>query len=217
MTGTVVSPGRVLCVCTANICRSPMTQQLLGHAVRKRLPHRSGELDVRSAGTRAAEGLPMAAHAVAVLEEQGVELSSFSSRALTAQLVGDADLVLCATREHRAAVVAFDPSASRRTFTTREFGFLIDDVSADDPPLLDATDLATRLRRLVKLASGLRGLRRPDRPEDFDLDDPYGQKIKAFRQTATLLDETLRRPLDLLTQQSAEPTAPAVARRSWWR
>ena len=59
---------KVLFVCTANVCRSPMAQAIFNAlAEDSGLPFRA-----ESAGTAALEGALMAPNAVAVLEEAGV-------------------------------------------------------------------------------------------------------------------------------------------------
>lgn len=202
----------ILCVCTANVCRSPMTELLIRDGL-----HRRGlatdSLSLGSAGVRARTGDPIAEHAADLLAERGIDAAGFRSRPLTAELVAGADLVLAASREHKSAVIALDPSASRRAFTIREFGFLLEDVREPGVP----DDPAERVRELVRAAIGVRGLRQPERPDDFDLDDPYGRRKSAFRKTLALLDETLTLPLDLLAQRSAEPPVVRATRRFSWR
>jgi protein-tyrosine phosphatase len=218
-------PARILCVCTANVCRSPMTELLLSAGLAARVPELADSVVVTSAGARAQEGQPIAAHAVDLLAERGIDAAGFRSRELSPELVETADLVLCASRTHKAAVIALDPTAREITFTVREFAWLLQQqpVPAGEP------DLPQRLEQLVAVARDRRGLEHPDRPEDFDLDDPFGQRKSAFRKTLALLDETLAGPLDLLAQQSASPQGgvavgsaasppPEGARRRWlWR
>ena len=58
---------KVLFVCTANICRSPMAAALFNAPAEDRsLPFRA-----ESAGTAALEGTPMAENTLAALEEVG--------------------------------------------------------------------------------------------------------------------------------------------------
>jgi protein-tyrosine-phosphatase len=104
---------RILYVCTANICRSPAAAALLRDL---ELPG----VEVRSAGTHAvpgSTGCPLAPALSGRFEEH-------SSRVLTGELVGWADLVLTAAREHRSAVIQWDPSARQRTYTLRQVGRL---------------------------------------------------------------------------------------------
>jgi protein-tyrosine phosphatase len=105
---------RVLFVCTANICRSPSAQWLLREAVAAH-PELAG-VEVRSAGTRAVEGAPGCQVAPALAGHW----AEHRSQALTPELIGWADLILTAGREHRAAVAGLDPAARTRTFTLRQ-------------------------------------------------------------------------------------------------
>ncbi len=93
----------VLVVCTGNICRSPMGEVLLREHLRARgLAH----ITVRSAGTHAMEGrgaMPEAEQAVAAI--RGV-LAGHSSTQLDLVTAGRADLILCATREHREYIIS---------------------------------------------------------------------------------------------------------------
>ena len=180
---------RILVVCTGNICRSPMAEHLL----RAGLP--PGTAEVTSAGTHGLVGEGMQAHALDVLRERGVDGSAFRARRLEAHHVEGADLVLTATREHRAAVVTLAPTAVRRTFTLRELDRLLSvaDLTAPD---------------LVAAAAAQRGLVRPDKPGDDDITDPYGGPRSGYVACADLLEATLARPLAALAGRLVGPPPP---------
>ena len=110
---------RVLHVCTGNICRSPMAERLTRGGLEQRLGADAARFVVESAGTWGHSGAPMEPYAAATLEGYGLDGSDFRARALVDQHVADADLVLTATREHRAAAVVLHPRAASRTFTLR--------------------------------------------------------------------------------------------------
>ena len=110
-------------------------------------------------------------------------------------MVSGADLVLTATREHRAAAVTLSPQAARRTFTLREFDRLL---SVLDPTTLPVGDPVARAHALVEAAVSQRGLVRPDKPGDDDITDPYRGPLKAYETCAALLHGALQRPLDLI-------------------
>ncbi len=186
---------RVLFVCTGNICRSPIAERLLTHRLRERLGRQADRFAVRSAGTWGHEGSAMEPFAEATLRELGVHCDGFVAREIAAAMVASADLVLGATREHRAAAVTLHPAGSRRTFTIREFARLLAGV---DPVALPADDPVTRARALVETAARRRGLVRPAHPRDDDVPDPYGAPRAMFASTAAIVDAALRVPLDLL-------------------
>ncbi len=145
---------RILHVSTGNVCRSPITERLTRHALTDRLgdPLTRGLL-VESAGTWGHEGAPMEANAAAVLADFGADAAGFTGRELLDEHVIRADLVLTATRDHRAQVISMGHSAGLRTFTLKEFTRL---VRAIDPatlpdPLQDG--VVERARSLVRAAA----------------------------------------------------------------
>ena len=186
---------RVLHVCTGNICRSPMAERLTRAGLERRLGPDAARFVVESAGTWGHGGAPMEPYAVSTLASYGVDGSDFRARELVADHVAGADLVLGATREHRAAAVVLQPRAARRTFTLREFARL---VGAVDPAQLTATDPVERARQLVEAAAGQRGLVPPQSPRDDDLVDPYQGPERGFAACGDLVARSLQRPLDLI-------------------
>jgi len=188
-------PFRVLHVCTGNICRSPMAERLTRKGLADRLGPAAGRFVVESAGTWGHNGSPMESYALATLKAYGLDGVDFRARELVAEHVAGADLVLGATREHRAAAVVLHPRAAGRTFTLREFARL---VSAVVPADLTATDPAQRARELVRVAAGRRGLVPPDAPGDDDLADPYQGPEHGFTVCGDLVHRSLQRPLDLI-------------------
>lgn len=180
---------RILVVCTGNVARSPMAQRLL----ETYLSHEV-DLEVSSAGTWGLEGEPMARHAVAVLREWGIDENGFVARALTPAMVGSADLVLTATREHRAAVLADTPAALRRTFTIREMAALVSSAQL----ALDRTTAADeRARALVAAAAAARGTVRRAGVED-DIADPYRRGLEQYRSCRDDIAMAVRVVADVL-------------------
>jgi protein-tyrosine phosphatase len=172
---------RILVVCTANICRSPMIERMLRHALADRLGAAASSFDVTSAGTWGHDGPTMHEFSAQVLTDRGIDAAGFTPRVLVEAMVAGSDLVLTAAREHRAAVVTLCPSATRRAFTLREFARLASPVTAAELP---AGDPVTRARVLVEEAAGNRGLVPLDRSDDDDLADPIGRPLTAYRETA---------------------------------
>ena len=187
---------KLLVICTGNICRSPMAEHLLRDGLRRRLGPGADEFVVASAGTFGLVDRPIEPFAADTLRAHfSLDSSAFRAKALAAFMVEGADLVLTATRDHRAAAVTLHPQAARRTFTIREFDRLL---SVVDPATLPAGDPVERARALVAAAAGQRGLVRPDKPGDDDITDPYRGPLKGYEACATLLHEALQRPLDLI-------------------
>lgn len=191
---------RVLFVCTGNICRSPMAQVLLTHRLRQRLgdDRAAAYFEVRSAGTYGLAGHPIEGAAMDALTGLGVTADPFEARELVAQHVEDADLVLGATREHRAAVVTLVPRASSRTFTIREFARLVSTATAAEA-VGSQQDLVEHARAVVRAAAGQRGYSRPDRPDDDDIADPYRRAAEAFELAGRQISAAVDTITDALT------------------
>jgi protein-tyrosine phosphatase len=193
---------RVLHVCTGNICRSPMAEHLMRRMLDDAWPASAETFVVESAGTWGHAGSPMEPHALSTLASYGVDGAAFRARELAAEHVAGADLVLAATREHRAASVVLYPRAAARTFTLREFARL---TAGFDGASLTDDDPVERARELVRTAAGRRGLVPPERPADDDLTDPYHAPASAFVACADLVSASLRGPLALLTGGTPAP------------
>ncbi|MGJ9421471.1 hypothetical protein [Aeromicrobium sp. CF3.5] len=153
----------ILAVCTANICRSPMMELLL----RDRLGEARFEL--ASAGVQGRTGHAMDAMSEMELMRLGQSAGTFRSQPVTEHLVHSADLVLTATRAHRARVLEEEPRALRWSFTLLEFAALSESVTED----LTAPDL-------VKAVAA----RRQDFRGDPDVADPHRRSPKVHRETA---------------------------------
>ncbi|QES48220.1 protein-tyrosine-phosphatase [Streptomyces venezuelae] len=190
---------RILHVSTGNVCRSPITERLTRHALADRLGGAStGGLIVESAGTWGHEGAPMEANAAAVLADFGADASGFTGRELLDEHVIRADLVLTATRDHRAQVISMGHSAGLRTFTLKEFTRL---VRAIDPATLPPLDdgMAERARALVRAAAALRGWLLAPSPDADEVYDPYGAPITFFRSIGDEISQALDPVVTALT------------------
>lgn len=112
--------GHIITVCTANICRSPMAEVLLQHALNAQ-PEPLASLKVVSAGVAARGGERVSENSVIALKKVGIDLTSHSSQPLTQRLVDDALAVLCMTESHRAMIqLSFEPPP-QHLYLFREF------------------------------------------------------------------------------------------------
>ncbi|MDG4810189.1 low molecular weight phosphatase family protein [Micromonospora sp. WMMD1120] len=173
-------PDRVLFVCHANLCRSPMAEYL----ARRLLADRS--VAVASAGTDAVDGLGMHPYAMEVAAESGADPAEFRTRGLRPEHLNDATLVLTATRRQRSVCTALAPGALHRTFTLRQFGRL---AAAAEPPTEPVDD---SLRAAITAAAQARGRLQPAVGDDDDLRDPIGGTSADFRRCAEEIERALR-------------------------
>ena len=86
----------VLCVCTGNICRSPMLTVLLRDALAKE----GLSLSVNGAGTATTDGVPPSPHAITAMHEIGLDVSELRSRQITPAIVEDTDIFVALSVEH---------------------------------------------------------------------------------------------------------------------
>lgn len=186
-------PGRVLTVCTGNVCRSPLLERLLQSHLDRAWG--TGAYVVSSAGTHALVGRPMDDRSAAVLGALGGSPDGFVARRLTHRLVADADLVLVATTDHRRLVLREHPPALRHTFTFRELGALADTIEQE--PLVPR-DLPPR-ERLRALAAALIDRRGPGVVRAADIVDPYRRDDAVYRQMRMEIEQALPSVLRALT------------------
>jgi protein-tyrosine phosphatase len=176
-TGTVsclgIEPVRVLVICTANICRSVMTEAFLARA----LASADVPAEVSSAGVNALVGSSPPGEVVQVMREHGIDVAAHLGRQLTEPMVVAADLVIGLTLEHLREAVVMDPRLLGCGFTLKELARR----SANAGP-----------RAIhVELAPWLVGLTEGRQVEDLlggstedDFPDPMGLPIGAFREAA---------------------------------
>ncbi len=114
------APGKIITVCTANICRSPMAAALLQHALAAQpAPLRS--LEVISAGVAARGGDPVSENSVVALKKVGLDIADHVSQPLTQEMLDEAALVLCMTESHRAMIRFQAEPPPKNIFLFREF------------------------------------------------------------------------------------------------
>ena len=116
----------ILFVCTGNVCRSPMAEGWFRHITRGR-----GDFQVYSAGIGAVDGQSPTPHAAMAMLEVGIDISEQRSRALTADLVRQADFILCMTHGHVDSIQWMYPWAAEKTFVLREFDESVEQYDKD--------------------------------------------------------------------------------------
>jgi protein-tyrosine phosphatase len=208
VTETGAMPFTILVVCTGNICRSPVAERLLrAQSEALGLP-----VVVHSAGTQSMVGHDMTPEAAHLAQHYGADPVDHHSKQLTEQQIGDADLILTATREHRSKVVSLHPRAARYTYTLNQFARLlpaaVDSITTSPVELVETPqpDLATQLRNLVAEVSATRGFSPPPlHPDDDDIEDPYRQSTEVYARVGTVINATVTQ----ITEAFATTTTPA--------
>ena len=112
MSVAVSRPLRLLMVCTANICRSPIAH---GHAAS--LGH-----EVRSGGTLGLEGRPADPLSVRVMRERGVDISHHVSSGISEADMAWADHVLVMEMRHRVQLAQRHPAHADKILLLGQFG-----------------------------------------------------------------------------------------------
>lgn len=114
-------PVRLLVVCTANQCRSPMGEAF----ARDRAAHFGIPLLTASAGTRAVDGVPATDDAQETMRRLGFDLSAHRSRAVSGETTTAADLVVAMERDHVLDLVEVHDVPLPKTFTVLELAAMV--------------------------------------------------------------------------------------------
>lgn len=112
-------------ICTGNTCRSPMAEAILrGRKI--------DEVEVRSAGIHAIEGMPIAEHAKRLIHEKDMPYTATSS-VVTQEDVKWANYILTMTEGHKQVLRMMFPDEAEKIYTLK--GFLADgqDEDVQDP------------------------------------------------------------------------------------
>lgn len=107
---------RILFVCTGNICRSPIAEGVLRHAVRTRK-----DVEVASAGVATGYGQRPSENGVEACRQIGINIRNIRSQPLTEELVEWATHIYGMTRSHLDAILTFFPEASNKAWLACEF------------------------------------------------------------------------------------------------
>jgi len=78
-------------------------------------PDLTGQVEVRSAGTAAYDGMPATAYAVQATAARGIDLTRHRSQELTASLAREADLILGMDAGHVTRILELAPDTAERT------------------------------------------------------------------------------------------------------
>lgn len=189
-------PFVVLMVCTGNVARSPLAEQLFAARVASIFgPEASASIVVSSAGVNALVGDDMTAKAQRVARNHGVEPTPHRARQLDRELVAGADLVLGANRAHRRFVVETVPRASRTAFTIAEFAHVtrwLASEAAQRGAAPHPVGLVDRLLAVRDTAARVRGVVPPPAdPSDYDVRDPYRRSSAVYDRVGAIISDAV--------------------------
>ena len=124
---------RILFVCTANICRSAMSEAILKKVLL--LNALENKFVVESAGTESLVGVAPHPHAVKVAKKNEIDLSQHRGRQVTNEMIQNADLVLCLSENHKKMILGVFPEYDSKVFLLKEYQQpdLPENLSVDDP------------------------------------------------------------------------------------
>lgn len=108
---------RILVVCTANICRSPVAAALLRDRLRQR---GLAEWRVGSAGTWAVVIRPASRHSVSVMSRHGHDITGHRAAMVNEAYLREADLVLTMETGHAEALRAEFPAQAHKVYLLTE-------------------------------------------------------------------------------------------------
>ena len=126
----------ILFICSGNTCRSPMSEALARKIIATKLKVPESELEkkginVISAGAFAMPGARATPQAVEAVRNLGADLSRHRSRALTVELIHQADAIFTMGRSHLEAVLALVPSARDKVSLLKPGSEVDDPIGAD--------------------------------------------------------------------------------------
>jgi protein-tyrosine phosphatase len=189
----------ILTVCTGNVSRSPLAEQLL------RLHLGTDEVVVSSAGTHALVDYGMDPGAAKLAIERGVpaeDSAAHRGRWVRESIVKTPDLILAMSREHRRYVVELDPSRNRSVFTVRELARLaapLTDVELRVVADAAGSDPHVRLKALLLELTFQRGqVPAPVDLSEDDVADPYRRSWDAYVAAADALDPAIEQTLRVI-------------------
>lgn len=206
----------ILVVCTANVCRSPLTEFLLQDLLRNARGFEA--VAVGSVGTRPMRGVRMCELAASGLDGSEAEAFVHAHKSLSAtqSRLRKASLILTASRSNRAAVAHILPQARARTFTLKEAialgeGFSLDGASGAEAVKSFARHLQSRRGIVAPVApTGVRRWLAPS-ADPWSIVDGHNMGAKQHARTIAEVRSVVRTLGAILTEGVREPSSSRSA------
>lgn len=181
---------RILFVCTGNTCRSPLAEGLC-----RTMARRMGvDVEVRSAGVSAADGMAVSRHTGDILREKEASDGVSASCSLRGETVEWADLILTMTMSHKRSLLERHPGAVDKVYTLKEFA---ETESSSMSAIREKEQLISELQMKQALGQTVTQEERErlfllDRmAPDFDIADPFGGTRRDYDQAAKEIEQAL--------------------------
>jgi len=104
---------KIVFICTANICRSPMAEGVLRHKAEQA---GRDDIEVSSMGVRGLDNQPASEFARETCRENGIDISEHRSRPISGEELQEADLILCMEPIHVKMLTTYFPWYRDRVF-----------------------------------------------------------------------------------------------------
>lgn len=132
----------ILTICTGNVCRSPMAEKLLQHALAAE-GSPLDQLQVLSAGVAAGYGDPASANSIVALKKVKLDLTRHKSQPVTEDIIQHAFAIFGMTHSHLDILRHYHPNLPERVHLFREFMGSEHDPEIPDPYGQNYTAYAT--------------------------------------------------------------------------
>lgn len=190
---------RLLVMCTANQCRSPMAAVIAEAHL-----HRKGvDAVVASCGVMDG-GVPATSGAIRAVRRKGLDLSEHISHQLDLETLEAADLTVVMERQHLTGVAELSLRALDRSFTLGELSELVQVVGprTQDTPVGAWIAQINAMRHPTTVLS---------HSTEGNVEDPMGGPGRAYRSTVDELERLLVPVLDAIFPDAAlSGTAPST-------